>query len=139
MAGSKSNHLENLVLDLFYGVVPAGFSRPSRYNTLTLHLYTSSPGEATGGTEVTGGSYAALSITNDGTNFPAASNGVKTNGAAFTFTTFTGSVGTIVGWAIKDSDGNRLHWGDLDPADQKAYVANDQFTILVGQLSITED
>lgn len=139
MAGSKSDYLENKVLDLFLGDVPAGYTRPAGLNTLQLALYTTSPGDATGGTEATGGGYARINITNNSTNFPAASAGSKSNGTEFSFTTFTGAVGTIVGWVLFDNSGNRLYWGDLAVADQKAYVANDQFVVPVGLLVISED
>ena len=139
MAGSKADYLENLSLDLILGAVPAGWTRPSSLNSVSVAPYTTSPGDATGGTEVTGGSYARVSVTNNGTNFAAASGGSKTTLTDISFTTFTASVGTIVGWRIFDASGNALYWGDLAAGDQKAYGANDQFIFPAGALVITED
>lgn len=142
MAGSKSDALENLTLDLYLGAVSAGWTRPAAFNSLELALYTSSPGDATGGTECTGGGYARKALTNDGTLFGAASGGSKSNLVEIAFTTFTGSVSAganIVGWVLFNSAGTRLYWGDLQAADQKPYTTNDQFVLPVGQLVITED
>lgn len=142
MAGSKSNYLENIILDLLLGVVPAGgWARPAGLANVYLALFTVTPGDANGGTEAAGSSYARKQLANDATNFGAAVNGVKTNVQDILFTTFTGNVGTIVAWGLYDqaAGGNLLFWGDLAVGDQKAYVANDQFMIPAGQMSITED
>ena len=53
MAGSKSDYLENEILDHVLG--GADYSRPA---TVYIALYTAAPTDAGGGTEVTGGSYA---------------------------------------------------------------------------------
>lgn len=139
MAGSKSDYLENVSLDLVLGVVSAGWTRPAALDTIHLALYTTSPGEATGGTEVTGGAYARKALTNNGALFGAAVAGVKTSLVEIAYTTFTAAVGTIVGWVLFDNAGNRLYWGDLATVDQKAYTTNDQFVIPVGALTVTED
>ena len=54
-------------------------------------------------------------MTNNATNFPAATSGTKTNGAAFTFPTPTGSWGTITTLFIADAAtaGNILAMADL--------------------------
>jgi len=51
MAGSKSNYLEDELLDHVLG--GADWARPA---TVYIALYTVTPGDAGGGTEVTGGS-----------------------------------------------------------------------------------
>jgi hypothetical protein len=63
-----------------------------------------------GGTECTGGSYARVSVTNNATNFPAASGGVKTTGAAIEFPAATASWGNVTHVAFYDAStsGNRL-------------------------------
>jgi hypothetical protein len=83
----------NTLLDLLYGSgTPA---------TLYVGLYTSTPGpDGTGGTEVSGGSYARKAVTNNGTNFPAAVDGIKSNGTAITFATATADWGSVDGVGI---------------------------------------
>lgn len=88
---------------------------------------------------MSGGSYVRLSITNNSTNFPAASGGAKTNGVDFTFVTATGSWGTIVAWGLFDAStsGNLLYWGDVTP--NKAIASGDTAKFTAGDLDITED
>ena len=95
MAGSLSDFSENEILD--------------------LAVFTAAPTDAGGGTEVTGGSYARLAVTNDATNFPAAVAGAKSNGVALTMVTASASWGTIVAYALFDasSAGNMIGWADL--------------------------
>ena len=88
MAGF-SDHLEDELLDHVFG--GADYTRPT---TLYLALYTAAPSDAGGGTECAGGSYARASVTNDATNFPAASGGAKSNGTAIAFAQATASWGT---------------------------------------------
>ncbi len=138
-AGSKSDYLELKVLDHVLGG-----SDYTRVATVYIALFTVTPSDAGGGTECTGGGYARLAVTNNATNFPAASAGSKTNGTTFSFTTFSGSVSAgaaFVAWGIFDAStsGNLLYWGSLAAGDQKVYTTNDQFTIPSGSLTITED
>ena len=72
-------------------------------NSLELSLHTADPGESGIGSEVSGGSYARVPITNNTTNFPQClTSGVPTklNGATFTFPTATIAWGTITHWAL---------------------------------------
>jgi hypothetical protein len=111
----------------------------TRLANVHLALFTSAPNESGGGTEVTGGSYSRLSITNNSTNFPAAVNGQKTNGVAQTFPTATASWGTVTHWALMSaaSGGTILFFGAL--STPKAIAATDSLTFGIGQLSITLD
>jgi hypothetical protein len=79
MAG-KSEYLENAILDHVLG--GPDYTRPG---TLYIALYTVAPTDAGGGTEVAGGSYARVAVTNNSTNFPAAAGGAKTNGTLIEF------------------------------------------------------
>jgi len=110
MAGSKSDFLENELLDHVYG--NAAYSPPA---TVYVALFTVAPSDAGGGTECTGGSYERKAVTNNATNWPAAVGGVKSNGVAITFVTPTGSWGTVVAFGTLDAlaAGNLLNWGDL--------------------------
>lgn len=110
MPGSKSNYLENALLDHVLG--GGDYTRPA---TVYAALFTVAPGEAAGGTEVTGGSYARVAITNNATNFPAASGGSKSNGTAITFPQASANWGTVVALGVFDAStsGNLLFYGWL--------------------------
>lgn len=86
MAGSFSNYLENALLDHALG--GGNYTRPA---TVYIALFTVAPSDAGGGTEVSGNNYSRAAVTNDATNFPAASGGAKSNGVAITFATPSGS------------------------------------------------
>lgn len=128
MAGSFSDFLENELLDHVLG--NAAYTAPA---TVYIALYTAAPTDAGGGTEVSGGSYARLSVTNNATNWPAASAGAKDNGVALTFAAATASWGTVVAFGIFDavSAGNMLLWADLTTSktinngDTAQFNAND--------------
>lgn len=79
--------------------------------TLTIKLYTAMPSQTagTGGTEVTGGTYSAQTITTKFAN--AASRAVDSN-ADIDFGT-AGSSFTIVGWAIFDETPTMFASGTL--------------------------
>lgn len=134
MAGSKADFLENELLDHVLG--NAAYSAPA---TVYVALYTVAPTDAGGGTEATGGSYARVAVTNNDTNWPAASSGAKANGAAITFPTATADWGTVVAFAILDaaSGGNFLYWGDL--TDNKTVDDGDTASFAIGELDVTED
>lgn len=111
-----ADYAENKILDHVFG--NTAFSAPA---TLYLALFTTLPNDAgSGGTEVSGGGYARKDITNNTTNFPNASGGVKSNGAAFTFSAATIPWGTIKGWGLYDasSAGNLIMKGLLRGAAQ---------------------
>lgn len=93
---------------------------PSWPASIYFALFTAAPGEAGGGTEATGGSYARVAVTRNATNFPAAAtdgSNVTTiaNGTVIQFPTATGNWGTITHWAIFDAStsGNMLFHGAL--------------------------
>ena len=134
MAGSKSNYLENKVLDHVLG--GGDYTRPA---TVYVALYTVAPSDTGGGTEVSGGSYARVAVTNNSTNFPAASGGAKSNGTEITFTTATASWGTVVAFGIFDAatSGNLLLWADLTA--NKTIDSGDTAKFAVGDLDYTED
>src|SRR3990167_2174247 len=134
MAGSKSNYLQDKVNDHVLG--GPDFTRPA---TVYVALYTAAPTDAGGGTEVTGGSYARLAVTNNPTNGPASSGSAKANGTEFTFVTATANLGTVVAFGILDaaSAGNLLYWGDL--AVSKAVNSGDTAKFPIGDIDITED
>lgn len=84
--------------------------------TLYVALYTVAPTEDGGGTEVSGGSYARVAVTNDVTNFPGAVDGAKSNGVAITFPTATALWGDVVAFGLHSHITNDalVLWGVLD-------------------------
>ncbi len=120
----KSTATRNLVLDALLGA-----QAPSLPATLWAAIYTVAPDEDGGGTEVTGGSYARVSITNNLTNFPAAVAGLKSNATAIVFPAPTAIWGTALAWGLHDhaTNDSLVLWGPLvdstfidngDPAPQ---------------------
>lgn len=95
---SATNAAENILLDAMFGNGRCA----AVSSTLQFALFTATPGETGGGTEVSGGSYARVTYSNDNTMWPAASGGVKANGSQIVFPTATGSWGTVTHWAIFD-------------------------------------
>ena len=113
MAGFKSDYLSNALLDHVYG--GSDYARPA---TLYCALFTVAPTSAGGGSEVSGGSYARVAVTNNATNFPAASAKTKKNGTLIDFGTATADWGTVVGAAWFDAltSGNMLAYGPFGTA-----------------------
>lgn len=128
----KTDYLENKTLDHFTG--KTAYTPPA---TLYIALFTVTPTDAGGGTEVTGGSYARQPVT--AASWNAASAGVVTNAAAVTFPTATASWGTVVGYAIMDAStgGNVLRYGLLTAS--RAVASTDTFTFAIGAISLGED
>lgn len=93
----------------FGGAVPAA---PA---TWYVALCTTAPSDSAAGTEVTGGSYARVAVTNNTTNFPAPTTGVVANGTAITFPAPTANWGTVTHFELWDaaSAGTRRYWGAL--------------------------
>lgn len=130
-----AHYLENKVLDHVLG--GPDFARPA---TVYVGLYTVAPTDAGGGTEVTGVNYARVAVTNNDTNFPAAttvsSKAEKKNANAITFPTAgAGGYGTVVAVGIFDAAtaGNLLMWASV--TTPKAFDADD--TPLFPALSLT--
>lgn len=130
MAGSKSDFLENEILDHVLG--NAAYTAPT---TLYFALYTVAPTDAGGGTEVSGNNYARVAVTNNATNFPAASGGMKQNGTAITWNQASGSWGTVVAVGILDGSSNLLYWSTIT---SKTVDLNDTISIPINGLTVTE-
>lgn len=132
MAG-KSDYLESKTLRHVYGIT--AMSVPA---TVTVHLYTATPSDAGGGTEVTGGSYVPVEVDNDGTTWTEGS-GILSNLIDIEFPLATAPWGTAVAFAVKDGS-NFLHWGPVSPAKQ---IDDGDTAVFLGgspgELVITED
>jgi hypothetical protein len=136
MAGSKGNTLELQMLDAVLGKVT--YVAPT---TVYVAIFTVAPTSAGGGTEATGGSYARSPMTNNLTNWPAATGGGpgnKSNGTPITFPTATAAWGTVTAFGIFDaaSAGNLLYWGNLTTA--RAVALGDTPSFAATALVITE-
>lgn len=131
---SKSDALENDLLDLVLG---GGSYTPEA--TVWIALYTVAPNDTGGGTEVSGSAYARVAVTNNATNWPAASSGQKTNGTAFAFPQATGTWGTIVAFGIHGhaTADELLYWGVVDP--ERAVLNGGEPSFAIGDLVVTED
>lgn len=131
----KSDYLENRILDHILGGVA---STPPA--TVYVALFTVTPTDAGGGTEVAGGAYARAAVTNNATNWPAASGGAKANGTAITFPAPTANWGVIVAFAIFDAAtaGNMLYFGPITP-NKTVNNGDPAPSFAVGDLDVTED
>lgn len=131
---SKSNYLENALLDHQLG--GPDYVRPA---TVYFALYTVAPTDAGGGTEVSGGNYSRPAVTNNVTNFPAASGGLKSNGTAISFPVPSSSWGLVTHFGIFDAPtgGNLLRWGPL--TQPKTIDPGDLVNFPPGELDCSED
>lgn len=138
---SFSDTLEAAILNHVFG--GGDYARPA---TLYLAIYTAAPSDAGGGTEATGGGYARLSITNNGTNFPAATGTAPTekdNGVDFDFPAATGAAwsagANMTHWALHTnvSTDTPVVWGALEVA--KPVLESDVLRVPAGSMTITLD
>ena len=127
MAGNLTNYLENKLIDHFLGTTT--YTKPT---TVYVGLFTVTPGEAGGGTEVTGGSYARQAAT-----FGAASSGATTNSANIDFTGMPAATTVAIGIFDASTSGNMLLYGAL--TTNKTTDAGDTLRIATGSLSVSID
>lgn len=131
---SFSDFLELELLDHVFGA--AIYTPPA---TLHIALFTTAPNTETGasGVEVSGGSYARAAVTNNATNWPAASGGQKLNGTRVDFVSPTANWGTVVAFGIYDasSGGNLLASATL--AVSKTLNTGDPVYFPIGSLVAT--
>lgn len=135
MAGSFTDAFEIDVLKAATGQTTTILT-----TTALAHVYvglcTSTPTDATGGTEVSGGSYARVESKSKWATPSAGS--VATN-AVVDFGTATGSWGTITHFELWDAStsGNRLGWGSLTAS--KTVGSGDSASCASGSLVMTLD
>jgi len=143
--GAMSDFLENKIVDQIF----RGQSAPTT-SVLYVGLFTSIPSDGGGGTEVTGGSYARVSVTSNLTNWAgtqapssttasSGSNGTTSNNGSITFPTPSASWGIVTSFAIFDasSGGNMLFYGPLSIV--KTINTADTITFPAGSLALTFD
>lgn len=128
---AMSDFLENKLIDWFFrgqaiGVTGASAGAGSGPTNLYYALLTAAPSDTGGGTEVTGGSYARVTVPCTTTNFDntnqlnttavsTGTTGTTRNSTAITFPAPTANWGVVSHFAIYDatSGGNLLFWGAL--------------------------
>lgn len=139
MAGSKSNYLENKLLDGVLG--GPTFTPPATvYVALSTAAYSeAATGAAMSEVATAGTGYARVVMTNNATNWPAAVGGSKSNAVAATFPVALGAWGTVLSFYLCDAatGGNVLYGGDL--ATPRTVAAGDTASFAAGSLTITED
>lgn len=127
MAGNLSNYLEDKLIDHFLGTTT--YTKPS---AVYVGLYSSAPGDAGGGTEISGGSYARQSAA-----FTASSGGATSNSANIDFTGMPAVTVVAIGIHDQSTGGNLLLWGTL--TTNKTTDAGDTLRIATGDLDISID
>lgn len=122
-----STYLDDKILDHILGT--AAYAEPTVYAALFTTAPTMPGG--TGGTEVSGGSYARVQVSG---KFAAASAGSAASNAAITWPAATANWGTINGIGLYDAatGGNLLSAGSLTAS--KAVPSGDTFSITAGDL-----
>lgn len=117
---AMTDYLENKLADHLFRTTT--FTQPA---ALAVALYTAAPGEAGGGTEVSGGSYARVSNNPANANWngthgnttgvSSGTGGVVSNAGAITFPAPTANWGTVTHFGLLDntSGGNLLVYGAL--------------------------
>ncbi|WP_051324003.1 phage tail fiber protein [Candidatus Solirubrobacter pratensis] len=128
MANNLTNFTETELLKWLLNLTPAYTPGATK-----LALYTVTPGEAGGGTEVSGGSYVRQSIT-----WGAVTSGTVSNSADITFPSATADWGTITGIGIWDNGGTNMLWyGPLTAA--KTIATGEIFKVLSANLTVSLD
>jgi hypothetical protein len=127
MAGNLTNYLENKLIDHFLGTTT--YTKPA---AVYVGLFTVTPGEAGGGTEVTGGSYARQTAT-----FTAAASGATSNDTNIDFTGMPAATTVAIGIFDASTSGNMLLYGSL--TTNKTTDAGDTLRIATGDLDISID
>lgn len=111
---AMSDYLEGeLIKHLFR---TGSFAKPA---ALYVGLFTVAPSDSTGGTEVSGGSYARAQLDPSDANWtaPSAGDGKTSNGVQVSYAAPTANWGTVVAFGIFDaaSAGNLLVHGAINP------------------------
>ena len=125
---SFSNTYETTVLQWTF--TNGAVTRPTAWY---LGLFTAAPGEAGGGTEVSGGGYVRKAVT-----FSVSGN-LATNTAAIEFDVATADWGTITHVAVFDAStgGNQIAYATLTTS--KTIATGDVLRVPAGDLDITLD
>lgn len=127
MADNKTTFLEDAIINHVLRNTP--YTSPTG---IEIGLFTVSPTESGGGTEVTGTNYARQAVT-----WSAPVNGATANAGAITFPIAGSNWGTVTSIALFDAvSGDMLYYGDM--ATPKTIDTGDQITFPAGALTLTE-
>lgn len=145
MAG-KSDYLENKFIDWLLRA--QSFTPPA---TVYIALLTAAPSDAGGGTEVSGGSYARVSVASSLANWAGTqsagstvastgTSGQTSNNGSITFPAPTANWGTITHMGIYDAStsGNLLYWVALTTS-KTVNNGDSAPSFAAGALTLTED
>lgn len=127
---AMTDFLENKLIDWFFraqaiGITGASAGAGSGPATLYFGLLTAAPSDSSGGTEVSGGSYARVAVTTgtsafantqaSGTGASTGTGGTTSNSNAITFPAPTANWGSVTHFGVWDasSGGNLLIHGAL--------------------------
>lgn len=127
MAGNLTNYLENKLIDHFLGTTT--YTKPT---SVYIALFTVTPGEGAGGTEVAGGSYARKICA-----FNAAASGATENTGNVDFENMPAATTVAIGIFDAVTSGNMLLYGALTV--NKTTDAGDTLRIATGDLDISID
>lgn len=135
MSGYKSVYAANATLDAWFGSGTTLLGPATWYLALFTVLLDAN---GAGGTEVTAVDYGRVAVTNNDTNFPAASGGEKTNGTAIDFGTLANDWGEVTGaaWFDASSGGNFSYAGPFSVT--RDLRAGDSFQVAAGGAVMTE-
>ena len=131
MAGNLTNAEEDRLLDL---------SLPTAGTNAYLALFTSAPGEAGGGTEVSGNGYGRIQMPTS-----ASSGGSKGNSSTLTFTNDGGGAwGQLLAIGVFDAaTAGTLKWyrvlSTSGPDERRTINASDSYVVATGALTFTLD
>jgi len=137
-AGPMSDYLEAEFIKYWFQNT-AGATKPV---TLYVGLSTAACGDTGFGTEVTGGSYARVTVTANSTNWPGptANNGTVTNGIAVTFPSPSANWGVVTHWFIADaSSAGNLLWCAALTAQKTINNGDAAPSFAIGALSVQVD
>jgi hypothetical protein len=153
---AASNFLENKLVDWFFrgqaiSITGASAAAGTGPTALYVGLLTAAPSDVGGGTEVTGGSYARVTVNSNTTNWAATNGatstvnpstgtgGTTSNNAVISFPSPSADWGTVTHFGIYDatSAGNLLFWGPL--SSSKAVFTGDAVSIQISQLQVQMD
>ena len=134
--GSKSDALEADILKAVTGQATTILTTTPLTNVY-LALFTATPSDAGGGTEVTGGSYARQQTVGKW-GAPSGTTQVATN-ATITFPTATADWGVVTSFGLftASTAGTLMYWGALGAS--KTVSNGDTASVASGGLILTED
>lgn len=133
--GSYSTYLENKLLNHLFN--KASYTIPTVHVALFTALSDAHGEAGSGGTEVSGGSYARIATA--GSDWTEATTGVLDNATACEFTQATADWGTVTHFALFDAltGGNMLAFGTLTAS--KAVNSGDTIKFSIGDLDVSLD